>query len=41
MAVKIKFDSTHNAIEPTMVLAKKTENYLVQYKQVKLDLRIY
>ena len=33
MAVKIKFDSTHNAIEPTMVL--------VQYKQVKLDLRIY
>lgn len=28
MAVKIKFDSTHNAIEPTMVLAKKNGKLL-------------
>lgn len=28
MAIKIKFDSTHNAIEPTMVLAKKNGKLL-------------
>lgn len=28
MAVKINFDSTHNAVEPTMVLAKKNGKFL-------------
>ena len=39
MAVQIKFDSTHNAIEPTMVLAKKNGQFLGDIQAYKIKFK--